>query len=438
VPAALGLVTDLIANDRAVAAWAASGGMWLTGAPAGPPHPHGAGAGALARASLEVVAGLAEARTGRRPHLPTATLLGERAAIASLHRNAPWSAGGATRTVRGADRWWALTLSRASDVETIAALVEGPSGPDPWTTVDEWAATVPAVEAVDRAQLLGLPAAVVPDRPDETDDQRDQRGPNAVIVTRGGRRGSPARPLVVDFTALWAGPLCSALLGAAGCEVVKVESARRLDGARLGPSLFYDLLHAGHRSITLDFTDADDRARLRSLIDRADVVLEASRPRALEHLGINAHEVVQAGTIWVSITAYGRTGPWANRAGFGDDAALAGGLHTVVDGRPAPCADAVADPLTGVYAAAAASGALGADHAALLDVSMRDVAAVAAGVVVPSCAVDGSEADGWWVECDGGRVEVARPVHRIPRARAARPGADNVAILGTDRRGAAC
>ena len=84
---------------------------------------------------------------------------------------------------------------------------------------------------------------------------------------------------------------------------------------------------------------------------RADVVLEASRPRALAQFGIDA-EALTTGTpdgrgpqAWVSITGYGRTGDEANRVAFGDDAAAAGGLVSWTDGEPLFCADAVADPL---------------------------------------------------------------------------------------------
>jgi crotonobetainyl-CoA:carnitine CoA-transferase CaiB-like acyl-CoA transferase len=129
----------------------------------------------------------------------------------------------------------------------------------------------------------------------------------------------------------------------------------RPDGARFGPRGFYDLLHAGQESVALDFGTAEGRAALEALLRAADVVIEGSRPRALRQLGIRAEEILAGSRdkCWVSITAYGRTGPWANAAGFGDDVALAAGLLAFdpETGTPAPCGDAIADPVTGVNTA---------------------------------------------------------------------------------------
>ena len=88
-------------------------------------------------------------------------------------------------------------------------------------------------------------------------------------------------------------------------------------------------------------------------------MIESSRPRALRRLGLHADEWLAAGPgrIWLSITGYGREDP-RQRVAFGDDAAVAGGLvATGTDGSPAFCADAIADPLTGMLAAAAALAA---------------------------------------------------------------------------------
>ena len=174
-------------------------------------------------------------------------------------------------------------------------------------------------------------------------------------LAAGPPRPSVAGALVVDLSSLWAGPLCAQLLTAAGARTVKVESTSRPDGARRGPAPFYDLLHAGQDSVALDFRDHRDVDRLRTLLAAADVVIEASRPRALAQLGIDAAECAAAGSgVWISITGYGRDGPAAQRVAFGDDAAVAGGLIGGDRTDPVFCADAVADPLAGLTAAAAA------------------------------------------------------------------------------------
>jgi hypothetical protein len=158
------------------------------------------------------------------------------------------------------------------------------------------------------------------------------------------------RPLVVDLSALWAGPLASSLLEMMGADVVKVESTKRLDGARLGNQHFYALMNGGKRSVTVDFDDPAAVRRLRLLVDRADIVIEASRPRALVRLGIDRAEHVVRGAAWVSITAHDDTA----RIGFGDDASVGGGLTARMEaawGIPLFAGDAIADPITGLHAA---------------------------------------------------------------------------------------
>ncbi|MFF7474254.1 CoA transferase [Streptomyces sp. NPDC008092] len=99
---------------------------------------------------------------------------------------------------------------------------------------------------------------------------------------------SAAGLLAVDFSAPWTGPLCAHLLGTAGAKVVKVETPSRPDGARLGNPAFYDPLHAGHASVALDPADPDSRTALHELVGRADAVIEASRPRTLDALALDA------------------------------------------------------------------------------------------------------------------------------------------------------
>ncbi|MDF1602252.1 CoA transferase [Nocardioides sp. YIM 152315] len=234
----------------------------------------------------------------------------------------------------------------------------------------------------------------------------------------------PERPLVVDFTSLWAGPLCAHLLGRCDVDVVKVESRFRPDGARQGSAAFYDLLHAGHSAVAVSPDDERDRERLRALVERADLVLEASRPRALERWGLSASEVVDAGTTWLSITARGRC---SDTVGFGDDVAADAGLLAWESGEPRLCGDAIADPLTGAVAAATAGALLADDRAKLVEVSMLDVARAA--LLRPGCGdpeVRQLETGTWVATGADGR---SHPV-QLPRARhvegaAASVGRDN-------------
>lgn len=418
-----------------IALWATSGAMALTGRPDGPPQ------AAPGRPASAVDDALTRIRMVQpRVALPDVRLLGERAAAAGLHRNAPWSCGGAFRVLACADGLLGLSLPRSTDLAAVPALIEAPiehahtadgaHGPAPaWAAAAAWAARTSAAAAVARARLLDLAACVIPTSPARPDSLR--RAP--VVLTPGARRRPPAgggdRPLVIDFTSLWAGPLCAHLLSACGADVVKVEATTRLDGAREGSAAFFDLLHSGHRSVTVDFSSADQVARLRDLVATADLVLEASRPRALRRLGIVAEQLVAAGTSWLSITAYGRE---SDAVGFGDDVAAGAGLLTA---DVSPCGDALADPLAGVTAAAYAVEALHGDTAVLVDLSMHHVAAAAGARGTPE-PHDVHLRDGqWWVECDAGLFAVAEPAARPAATRAAAAGQHNELLESPVRSG---
>ena len=165
-------------------------------------------------------------------------------------------------------------------------------------------------------------------------------------------------PVVVDLSSLWAGPLCSHVLARAGFDVLKVESTERPDGTRFGNRDFFSHLNGDKRQVSIDFHTDSGVTQLRELISRADVVIEGSRPRALEQLGIDAIDMLATGgpSVWLSITGHGREIGQRDRVGFGDDCAVAGGLVTwggTDSARPpAFLGDAVADPLTGLLAAA--------------------------------------------------------------------------------------
>jgi CoA-transferase family III len=297
-------------------------------------------------------------------------LLRERAAILGIAPQGTTSAGGTCRLLPAADRAWvAINLARRDDVTLLAAWMrrdwEGPV----WDAVAGALARMPAEEAVERAQLLGIPAAVAC-------DPSPRREP--VVVTEGATaRGAD---LVVDLSALWAGPLCGRLLAGAGMRVVKVEHTARPDGARAGPPEFWELLNATKDELMLDFQSSEGRRALAALLDEARVVVTSSRPRAVEHLGLRLRErVADQGLIWVSITGYGFEGEWRDRVAFGDDAAVAGGLAVAAGGPDAPVfvGDAPADPLAGLQAACAVLDTMQQDVGALVDVSMRDAISAA-------------------------------------------------------------
>jgi crotonobetainyl-CoA:carnitine CoA-transferase CaiB-like acyl-CoA transferase len=420
--------------------WARSGAMALTGYETGPPLPAPGPLASCARGAVVAFELLTAAR--RRPALDGAALLGEHAAAFGLHRRGAIAPGGTCRLLRAADRWIALNLARPEDVASLpawfaplpaASAALSPSASrmesmdESWACVAAEVAKRPAAELVERAHLLGLPATIAaPPRADVPAWCR--------IAAAGPRRSRASRenPLVVDLSSLWAGPLCGHLLARAGARVVKVESTRRPDGARAGAPAFFDLLNADKASVALDFGSEAGRARLRDLLQRADIVIESARPRALAQLGIAADEIVEStpGKVWVSVTGYGRSEPESNWVAFGDDAAVAAGLAVATGSAEAPifCGDAIADPLTGIHAAVAAQAAWVGGGGALLDLSLRDVTAHAAtrAFVAGDARIqrDPEKVDGWEVIADGERAAVAAPRLRPATGVAPALGAD--------------
>ncbi len=355
-------------SDDTVERWAASGLMALTGSvsrPLGPPT-----------GLMEHLDQLA----GWFPGLDAPALLGERAALMGLSRQGSTSCGGSCRLLPSATGWAAVSLPREEDRDLVPAWLELSSPPvtEPaaWSAVREALAKGKGSELLERAVLLGLPVASL----------GEARAPGVRAARLGDAPAltGPEDLLVVDLSSLWAGPLCGDLLARAGARVVKVESSSRPDGARRGPASFFDLLNGAKRSVALDFGDESQRALLGRLVHSADVVIEASRPRALEQLGISATDMVASGPrLWISITAYGRQGSSGTRVGFGDDAAVAGGLVAWSNDEPVFCGDAIADPLTGLTAAAQALQALRDGGRWLLDVALAGVAASFAGPTLP-------------------------------------------------------
>lgn len=392
-----------------VAAWAASGAMALSGRRDG---------GALGPPALLVdgVAALGEriatrsAELGRAVELDWLALLGERAALAGLARAGTTSCGGGTRLLSTADGWMAVALTRPSDLDLLPAwLGVEVVADDPWAPVAARLAAQRSADVLAQATLLGLPVSALGERTPRADAgvHAQPHGPAPPTATLQGVR-------VVDLSGLWAGPLCASLLGSAGADVIKVESTQRPDGGRRANRRFFDVLNGGKRSVCLDLVSASGRTDLARLVAAADVVVEAARPRALEQLGIVATEVLagEAGPrVWVSITGHGRASP---RVAFGDDAAVAGGLVVDDGSGPCFCADAVADPVTGLAAAAAALDALAQGGRWLLDVAMAGVSAAAAGPTLP--------AEG---------LAAAAPRARAPLVPARPFGADTAVVLAS-------
>jgi crotonobetainyl-CoA:carnitine CoA-transferase CaiB-like acyl-CoA transferase len=443
-------------GDCAVLDWAASGAMALTGFPEGMP----VASPAPVLAMLDRVAGRFARVTGETAAMvraDPAELITGRAAFAGLTRGGQVSAGGASFLLRAADGWCAVTLSRSDDLAAVPAIVGAlgldVAGLEGIVTIAEARSTLaaaalatPGEDFAAAAQLVGVPAAAQPARASSL------AGAAPWPPWRAARIAAPlpgarlAGAVVADLSSMWAGPLCARLLGLAGADVIKVESPARPDGARSGNREFFDWLHGGHRSLAVDFGTREGRTALAALLESADVVIEASRPRALAAVGL-APDMIrhQPGQVWLSITGYGRAAP--GQVAFGDDAAVAGGLVGWTGSGPAAepvfCADAIADPLAGVCGALAVALSRAAGGGELLDLSMREVAAAFAAAT----AADHGRHEvlpGGFVTCPcspGAQAVLPprRPVFPSGSARAAELGEHTGAVLAwLTGRDAAC
>jgi len=115
--------------------------------------------------------------------------------------------------------------------------------------------------------------------------------------------------LVLDFTTLLPGPLATLMLAEAGAEVIKIERVggedmRVMPPMHNGEAAVFALLNRGKKSVVLDLKDASERSRLRSLIEKADVLVEQFRPGVMERLdlGFAAVKAINPRIVYCSIS----------------------------------------------------------------------------------------------------------------------------------------
>ena len=185
-----------------------------------------------------------------------------------------------------------------------------------------------------------------------------------------------ARPLegltALDLATFVAAPFCCTLLGEFGAEVIKVEQPgvgddlRRLGRASAdGPSYMWMVEARNKKSITCNLRSAEGQALIKRLAAQADVVAENFRPGTLERWGLAWDDLraVNRGIVLVRISAFGQTGPYRERPGFGRIAAAVSGASYITgfpDRPPVPPGTpTIPDYLAG---AMGAFGALAAVH----------------------------------------------------------------------------
>lgn len=171
---------------------------------------------------------------------------------------------------------------------------------------------------------------------------------------------------VIEQGTFITGPAAGMLLGDLGADVIKVEQPKTGDPFRAFKnglySPHYQTYNRNKRSITLDTKDAADREVLDALVADADVYIQNFRPGVAEKLGVGAErlQALNPKLIYVAISGFGATGPAANRPAYDTVAQAASGfLNLLVNPEnPRVVGPAIADSLTGFYAAYGVLGAL--------------------------------------------------------------------------------
>lgn len=128
---------------------------------------------------------------------------------------------------------------------------------------------------------------------------------------------------VLDFSTLLPGPFASLLLADMGAEVLRIESPTRMDLLRVlpphdhGVSASHAYLNRNKRSLALDLKRPEALEVIRQLLQDHDILLEQFRPGVMERLGLGyeALKAINPRLIYVSVTGYGQTGPYKDRAG---------------------------------------------------------------------------------------------------------------------------
>ncbi|HEU4388741.1 MAG TPA: CaiB/BaiF CoA-transferase family protein [Blastocatellia bacterium] len=193
---------------------------------------------------------------------------------------------------------------------------------------------------------------------------------------------------VLDLSRLLPGPYCTMLLGDLGADVVKVEDVQTGDPSRFNQprvgdqSIRFRQLNRNKRSIAIDLKSTKGRELFLKLAVTADLVLEQFRPGVVDRLGVGYDAVcrVNPGIVYCSLTGYGQSGPYRDRAGHDlNYVGLAGALGLTADdsGRPAIPGVQIADIAGGMMAAFSMLAALLArqrtGQGQYIDVSMFDV-----------------------------------------------------------------
>ena len=171
---------------------------------------------------------------------------------------------------------------------------------------------------------------------------------------------------VLDLTQVMAGPFCCQVLADMGADVIKVEppgagdQSRHSMGFRMKgeDTAAFMAVNRNKRSVALDLKEESQRAALHRLVKTADVLVENFRPGVTERLGVDWETVSELNPrlIYASISGFGQTGPYAQRAGFDLIAQGLSGVMSVTGepgGEPVKCGIPISDLSAGLFCAVA-------------------------------------------------------------------------------------
>ncbi len=211
---------------------------------------------------------------------------------------------------------------------------------------------------------------------------------------------------ILDFSTLLPGPFASLMLADLGADVLRIESPTRPDLVRVLPpyvngiSVVHAHLNRNKRSLAVDLKQSAGHDIVVALLQRYDIVIEQFRPGVMQRLGLGYEALREhcPGLIYVSITGYGQTGPYRDRAGHDlNYLALSGVLS--YNGRkatgPQPMAVQVAD-IAGGSAHAVIALLAAVVHrqqtgvGQYIDISMTDAAFSLQALTAPAALAEGS------------------------------------------------
>ncbi len=270
--------------------------------------------------------------------------------------------------------WWGLAgglaPGRARDAVLSGLELRPPPPPLPWADgslccqvgegedEESWSrlrAILPpgtsAADAAARAQEWRLPVTDYARRA----DVRAASGADAMCRVAALPVAAPKRPpVVVDLTALWAGPLATSLMAARGWRVIKIDPSCRPDGMRGGP--LGERLNGGKEVVDLDLRLPEQRAAFLDLVAGADIVIDSFSPRVMPNLGLDhaALAAVNPSVTTISMPAFPSGSPWHGWVGYGPHVHAMSGLGDAGEGTFWSPSVAYPDPIAGLVAFAVA------------------------------------------------------------------------------------